>query len=408
MKVFLKLSVILMLITFFSAEKMLAQELYKLPKNTTTGWSSFENPKAEKGAGAKENQGAKGHPFNKIEAGKSITLLDVEGMGVVNRIWMTFSDRSAEMLRSLVIEMYWDHSEKPAVSVPIGDFFGIGLGKKIAFESVFFSDPEGRSFNCFIPMPFKTSAKIIVRNESEKDLKALFYDVNFLRKELKEEIPYFHAYWNRERKTVLQQDFEILPKIEGKGRFLGTNIGVITAKEYEDTWWGEGEVKMYIDGDSNFPSLVGSGTEDYIGTAYGQGAFSHDYQGSPVADTEEGKYAFYRYHVPDPVYFYDDIRVSIQQMGGGGQIKVKELIANGADLIPVTIDPHGDLVKLLEKENYKSLDDPDLPKGWTNFYRSDDVSATAYFYLDKPASNLPTLPSVEKRIEGLTSENMKE
>ncbi|MGW1453378.1 glycoside hydrolase family 172 protein [Salegentibacter agarivorans] len=401
MKNFSKLSVFLILIIFVFSEKIKAQELYEIPENTITAWSSFENPGAEKGSGGIENKGAKGHAFNEVEAGKSVVLLDVKGSGVVNRIWMTFSDRSPEMLRSLVIEMYWDNAEKPAVTVPIGDFFGIGLGERVAFESTFFSDPEERSFNCYIPMPFKTSAKIIVRNESAKDLKALFYDVNFIKKEHTDDTPYFHAYWNRENKTKLKEDFEILPKVKGKGRFLGANIGVITANEYEDTWWGEGEVKMYIDGDSDYPSLIGSGTEDYIGTAYGQGAFAHRFQGSPVANTNEGKYAFYRYHVPDPVYFYDDIRITVQQMGGGGKEKVKELIAKGADLIPVTIDPDGDFVKLLEMEDFKNLNDPNLPKGWTNFFRSDDVSATAYFYLDKPVSELPKLPSIEKRVEGL-------
>lgn len=382
-----------------------SQELYQLPENTHTGWASFENPSASKGKGGQENQGAKGHPANKIGAGQEITLLDIEGSGVINRMWMTFSDRRPEMLRSLVIEMYWDHANKPAVSVPLGDFFGIGLGKRVSFESALFTDPEGRSFNCYIPMPFKTAARIIVRNESDKDLEALFYDVDFSKKEFKEEVPYFHAYWNRNQSTELGKDFEILPKINGKGRFLGTNIGVKTAPEYEDSWFGEGEVKIYIDGDGDYPSLVGSGTEDYIGTAYGQRAFAHKFQGSPIADPKKGTFAFYRYHIPDPVYFYDDIKVTIQQMGGAPKEKVREFIENGADLIPVTISSEEGMVKLLDKKDYKSLDDPDLPKGWTNFYRSDDVSATAYFYLNKPASNLPPLPSVKERTAGLTMMN---
>lgn len=380
-----------------------SQELYKLPDNMHTGWSSFENRTAGKGEGGKENKGAKGHAFNKIKAGEEITLLKVEGSGVVNRIWMTFSDRSPEMLRALVIEMYWDDVEKPAVSVPLGDFFGISLGKGVPFESALFTDPEGRSFNCYIPMPFKTAARIIIRNESDKDLGALFYDVNFNRKNFDNEIAYFHAFWSRNRSTELGKDFGILPKINGKGRFLGTNIGVKTAPEYEETWFGEGEVKMYIDGDTDYPSLVGSGTEDFIGTAYGQGAFSNLYQGSPIADPEKGLFAFYRFHIPDPVYFYDDIKVTIQQMGGAPQEKVKELIKNGADLIPVTIDSGEGFIKLLEKQDYKDLNDPDLQKGWTNFYRSDDVSATAYFYLDRPFSELPSLPSVEKRTANLNA-----
>lgn len=374
-----------------------AQELYQIPENTTTGWSSFENPKAEKGEGGQENKGAKGHAFNQIKAGESIDLLNIEGSGVVNRIWMTFSDRSPEMLRSLVIEMYWDEKEKPAVSVPIGDFFGIGLGKRVPFESAFFTDPEGRSFNCYIPMPFKTAAKIVVRNESDKDLGALFYDINFSRKHFDHEISYFHAYWHREMETELGKDFEILPKISGKGRFLGTNIGVKTAESYEDTWFGEGEVKMYIDGDSDYPSLVGSGTEDYIGTAYGQGAFSHQFQGSPIADAKKGLFAFYRYHQPDPVYFYNDIRVTIQQIGGAPKEKVLEMADKGVALKPITIDSQDGFVKLLEGD-FDDLEDPSLPDGWTNFYRSDDVSATAYFYLDKPVSELPALQKLEERL----------
>lgn len=400
-----KISALLFLcLTFFSGN-VRGQKLYELPENTTTAWASFENPTAGKGLGAQENAGAKGHPANAIMPGEEIDLLNVKGSGVVNRIWMTIGDRSPEMLRSLVLEMYWDNADKPAVSVPLGDFFGIGLGKKVPFESVFFTDPEGRSFNCYIPMPFKKAARIIVRNESDKKLGALFYDIDLQKKEIAQDIPYFHAYWSRTQATELGKDFTILPKVKGKGRFLGTNIGLITAKEYGNTWWGEGEVKMYVDGDGKYPSLVGSGTEDYIGTAYGQGEFSHQYQGAPVVNDTARKYAFYRYHIPDPVYFYDNIRVIIQQIGGAPKEKVRKMIQAGADLRPVTISSEEGVVKLLEKQDYENLNDPDLPDGWTNFYRSDDVSATAYFYLNKPTNNLPDLQPVQIRTANLKSKS---
>ncbi|HEA29007.1 MAG TPA: DUF2961 domain-containing protein [Leeuwenhoekiella sp.] len=372
-----------------------------MPKDTQTRWSSFENRKAEKGEGGKENQGAKGHPFNRINAGESIDLLDVKGSGTVRRIWLTFSDRSPEMLRSLKIEMYWDNAEKPAVSVPIGDFFGVGIGMRKPFESTFFSDPEGRSFNCIIPMPFKTAAKITVTNESDNDLNALFYDVDLVETPHSEELLYFHAFWNRNRKPKLKTDFQLIPKISGKGRYLGANIGILTDPLYEDTWFGEGEVKVYLDGDTQNPTLVGSGTEDYIGTAYGQQTYSNMYQGSLVADPKKGEYAFYRYHVPDPVYFYKDIKVSIQQIGGAPRDTVRKLAKNGAKLTPITVDQPPKFIKLLEQENPPQLNDEDFPDGWTNFYRSDDISATAYFYLNKPSSDLPALQSVEKRTEGL-------
>ncbi|MDT0678021.1 glycoside hydrolase family 172 protein [Autumnicola musiva] len=374
-------------------------------KKVETRWSSFENRGAEKSAGGLENKGAKGHPFNRINAGESINLLDIDGSGTVQRIWLTFSDRSPEMLRSLVINMYWDNEEKPAVSVPIGDFFGVGLGKKVPFESVFFADPEGRAFLCFIPMPFKEGAKIEVVNQSQKDLKALFYDVNLTLEEHPEDLLYFHSYWNRVPQTELGEDFKILPHVEGKGRFLGTNMGVTINKDYKDSWFGEGEVKIFLDGDTDTPTLVGSGTEDYVGTAYGQGAYSQQYHGSPIADKENGEFAFYRYHVPDPVYFYDDIKVTVQQMGGAPQDIVKEFVKNGAKLQPVTIDAEKKLYQLLGEDSNININDVDAPKGWTNFYREDDVSATAYFYLNKPVSDLPSLQPVETRVQGLTQSN---
>lgn len=383
------------------ANTLSAQDLYTMPDKKETKWVSFENLSGEKGQGGKENKGAKGHAFDKIGAGQTITLLDLNGSGSIRRIWLTFSDRSPQMLRSLKIEMFWEDNSKPAVSAPIGDFFGIGLGKRVPFESALFSDPEGRSFNCFIPMPFKKSARVTITNESEKDLVAIFYDINLLMEPHDDNMLYFHTYWSRENPTVSGEDFEILPAITGRGRFLGTNIGVITNEAYKQTWFGEGEVKIYLDGDGEFPSLVGSGTEDYIGTAYGQGAFAHKYQGSPVASTETGEFAFYRYHIPDPVFFHRNIRVSLQQIGGGMKEEVKELLADGAPLAPVSIHNDEGFHKLMDLPDRSGLESPELPDGWTNFYREDDVSATAYFYLDKPSSGLPALPPVGIRIKGL-------
>lgn len=391
---------VLFFLMFFNAE-LKAQKLYESPKNQTTKWYSFENIKAEKGEGGKENKGAKGHPADKIPAGATVTLLDAEGSGVINRIWLTINDRSPEMLRSLHLQMFWDGNDKPAVSVPLGDFFGIGLGRKVAFESALFSDPEGRSFNSFVPMPFKEGAKITITNESEKDLDALFFDVNMVEKVHSEDILYFHAYWQRDLNTELGEDFKILPKISGTGRFLGTNVGIFTNEAYKKSWWGEGEVKIYIDGDTDFPSLVGTGTEDYIGTAWGQGTFNHQYQGSLIADDEKHEQAFYRYHIPDPVYFQNDIEVTIQQIGGWGTDKVKEVVEEGASLIPITVASESGFLKLLEMENPPKIEDEDFPKGWTNFYRSDDVSATAYFYLDKPSSSLPAIQPVSIRTKNL-------
>lgn len=394
------LSLITCLITCSQVNLVIAQELYRMPADTETRWSSFENSTAAKGNGGAENKKAKGHPSENISAGETKTLLNVKGVGVIQRIWLTIDDRSPGMLRSLRLEMYWDDSSKPAVSVPLGDFFGIGLGRKVAFQNALFSDPEGRSFNCYIPMPYRTAARVVLKNESEKSI-TLFYDVAFLRvKSHSQEVTYFHAYWNRVTKTELGKDFEILPTIQGKGKFLGMNMGIITEPLYQNSWWGEGEVKIYLDGDSELPTLNGTGTEDYIGTAWGQGLFTHQYQGCLVADEKTRQWAFYRYHVPDPVYFSKNCKVTIQIMGGEMRDKVREYAKNGAPIIPVTVSGK-EFIKLLEKSPSLKLDDPSFPEGWTNFYRSDDVSATAYFYLNAPTSQLPPLQDVKLRVAAL-------
>jgi hypothetical protein len=294
--------------------------------------------------------------------------------------------------------MFWDGEEKPAVSAPFGDFFGNGLGRLGAHESELFSSAEGRSFNCFIPMPFKTGAKVAVTNEGDTDLDMLFYDINFVKlNNWSEDNLYFHCFWNRDTATTPGADYTILPGVEGKGRFLGVNFGVMANPVYQKSWWGEGEVKMYIDGDDLLPTLVGTGTEDYIGTAWGQGAFINRYTGCPVADRENDHWTFYRYHVPDPVFFKTDIRVDIQAMGGNMKDKVIEMMENGADLIPVSIQDGQVFMGLMDSVPPVDLKNDNLMNGWTNFFRSDDWSSTAYFYLDKPVNNLPELADVEFR-----------
>jgi len=362
-------------------------------------WNSFENPTSEKGRGGMENKGAKGHPYDILKAGETKVLLDAQGPGIITRMWFTIQDRSPEMLRSLKIEMFWDGSEKPAVSVPFGDFFGNGLGRLVAHQNELFANPEGRSFNCFIPMPFKTAAKVAVTNESNTDLNMLFYDIDFVKtKEWNNSTLYFHCFWNRDTATTPGVDYTILPKTEGKGRFLGVNFGVIANPIYQKSWWGEGEVKMYIDGDDEFPTLVGTGTEDYIGTAWGQGQFANRYTGCLVADTEKDQWTFYRFHIPDPIMFKTGLSVTIQAMGGNQKEKVIEMLDAGVPLIPVSIQEGQTFQGLMDSIPPVDLKNNKLISGWTNFYRSDDWSSTAYFYLDKPVTQLPELAKTEIRI----------
>jgi len=365
-------------------------------------WNSFENPTSEKGVGGQENRGAKGHPYDFLKAGETKVLMNVDGAGIITRMWFTIQDRSPQMLRSLKIEIFWDGEEKPAVSAPFGDFFGNGLGRMVPHESELFSSAEGRSFNCFIPMPYRTGAKVAVTNEGDTDLNMLFYDINFVKlNSWNENNLYFHCFWNRDTATTPGVDYTILPKVEGKGRFLGVHFGVMANPVYQKSWWGEGEVKMYLDGDGEFPTLVGTGTEDYIGTAWGQGAFINRYTGCPVADREMDHWTFYRYHIPDPVFFNSDIRVEIQTMGGNMKNKVIEFLDNGAPLIPVSVQEGQTFTGLMDSVPPVDLRNDDLMDGWTNFYRSDDWSSTAYFYLDKPVNELPEMPDTEFRKYGL-------
>ncbi len=367
-----------------------AQQIFEWPEGVETRWASPENPAGERGQGAQANGGRKGSAFFVLKAGESRTLAEVAaGSGVVRRIWMTLNDRSPKMLRGLRLSMYWDGAKSAAVDAPVGDFFGVGLGRIVPFESALFSSPEGRSFNASIPMPFRKGMRIVLTNESGADQPQVYYDVDYtLGDHLPPEALYFHAAFRRESPTKLQQDYELLPQLKGRGRYLGVNVGVIVdGKRYGKNWWGEGEVKIYLDGDGELPTLAGTGTEDYIGTGYGLGAYSHQFQGAPIADEEKQRYAFYRYHVNDPVYFRREIRVTLQQIGfiwsndGTPQNPVKPPIYSAGP-------------------GQKELDLKKLPQV-NLFERADDYSSCAYFYLDRPENGLAALAPAADRLRNL-------
>lgn len=363
-----------------------AQTLYQLPKGSHSRVSSMENLHGLKGQGGRTNAGAKGSAFTSLKAGESKILLDVSQAGIIQRMWFTISDRSASMLRGLRLQMYWDQAVSPAVDVPLGDFFGFGVGKMTAFQSALFSSPEGKSFNCYVPMPFSKGAKVVLTNESTKDLELLFFDIDFItRDQPDKESLYFHTAWHKSADTTLGKDVELLPHITGKGRFLGVSVGVYLDSAYDGSWWGEGEVKMYLDGDREHPTINGTGAEDYIGTGWGEGVFSHQYQGCLVADEKERRYGFYRWHIPDEIWFYQDCRVTIQQIGGGPGLKVMAMKKAGARLRPVSLsnDVKG-FRGLFEKGVQPGVLEQATDEDWMNFYRTDEYAATAYFYLDRP------------------------
>ncbi|HEY0015849.1 MAG TPA: glycoside hydrolase family 172 protein [Longimicrobium sp.] len=377
----------LALLAMVGARPAAAQSLFEMQEGVETRWASGENPTGARGAGGQANGGRKGSPTVAIPAGESRVLAQETGTsGTVRRIWMTFPDRGPQMLRGLRIDMYWDGASTPAVSAPVGDFFGIGLGRTATFQSALFSNPEGRSFNALVPMPFRTGMRIVMVNESGRNLDELFYDVDYTVGDRHgPSALYFHAHWRRERQTTLQRDYEILPRIAGRGRYLGTNIGVtVDTATYYNTWWGEGEVKVYLDGDRDLPTLAGTGAEDYIGTAWGQGQFADLYQGSPIADEKAMQWAFYRYHVHDPVFFQRDIRVTIQQIGYLAPHSREPIVRAGR---PLYRAGPGRVEMDLSKDG--------------KFERADDYSSTVYFYLDRPESPLPPIAPVAERVAGL-------
>jgi hypothetical protein len=375
-----------------------AQSLYEMPVNPQSRLSSFENPHGVKGNGGKTNKTAKGNAFEFVEPGETKNLLDIKGEGTIQRIWLTI-DHSPLKLRSLRLQFFWDGNTKPAVDVPLGDFFVYNLGKQVAFESALFSSGEGRSYNCYIPMPFKKAAKVLLMNEGKERVK-LYYDIDLLLNKLPSNALYFHAYWNRQHSGQLGDDYVLLPNVEGKGRFLGISVGLNTDTSYSKSWWGEGEVKMYLDGDSKYPTINGTGAEDYIGSAWGLGTFVNTYQGCTIANDSTGQFCFYRWHIPDAIYFNKDIKVAIQQIGGWMKEDMKKLYQRGANFKAVTVDGPR-FVRLLDMDNPPQVTDQDFPEGWVNFYRIDDYSSVSYFYLDKPASSLPSLPSLDVRIKGV-------
>ena len=376
-----------------------SQQLFEMPARVDSRLSSFENPNGVKGQGGKTNKTAKGNAFEVINPGETKTLLNVNGEGIIQRIWLTVNQNPVK-LRSLRFQFFWDGSDKPAVDVPMGDFFGFNLGKPVAFQSALFSSGEGRSFNCYIPMPFRKGAKVLLINEGNESA-MLFYDLDFSFQKIATSALYFHAYWTRQMTSRLGDDFLILPKTTGKGRFLGMTVGVNTDSSYSKSWWGEGEVKMFLDGDSQYPTIVGTGTEDYIGSAWGLGTFTNTYQGCTVASDSTRQFNFYRWHIPDPIFFNKGIKVVLQQIGGWMKDDVKELLKKGVNLKPITVDGPAGFTRLLDMPSPVEITDEKFPEGWVNFYRIDDYSAVSYFYLDKPSSTLPSLPSVDIRTKNV-------
>ncbi len=340
-----------------------------------------ENQTGAVGAGGKELDGRKGLPcLWKLKKDQVYTFADIEGPGAIRHIWITVQNKGPNKMRNLILRFYWDDQDTPSVEAPLTDFFGVSHGKTAPFESAMVSMPEGKGFNSYFLMPFARRARLTVCNETGEPAGMFFYQVDYtLGDAVTTDTPYFHAQFRRVPNTTLKQDYVILDGVKGRGRYLGVNLGILDRFAGKGVWWGEGEVKMYIDGDEKWPTICGTGSEDYAGSGWGLGSFNHLYMGSPVI--KDPFVSFYRFHVKDPVYFSKDIKVTIQQLGNDGHEE--------------PADPKGPLSDMISQGYYKKEH-----KGG-NFERVDDVCSTAYWYQTLPTQAFPEFPDRELRTREL-------
>jgi hypothetical protein len=279
--------------------------------------ATFENPTGARGAGGTAHGGRKGAPSRRLEPGERVVLADLAGAGVIRHIWMTFPAAPPERMRSLVLEVFYEGADAPSVSVPALDFFGMPHGRPVAYHSALGAANEGRGFNSFVPLPFRRGVRVELWNASSRRT-ILYYQIDYtLQRELPPDLGLLHVSFRRENPTALRRDFVIADGLRGPGRFLGCNVGVRVIDPA--AWYGEGEVKVYRDGDRELPTICGTGLEDYVGSAWGLGAHAAPYGGAPLVVGPRAAspefVGFYRWHLPDPIMYARDLRVTIQQIG---------------------------------------------------------------------------------------------
>lgn len=266
-------------------------------------------------------QGWKISPSVKIAAGETFKMAEIDGSGAIQQIWMT----PAGNWRFSILRIYWDGQENPSVECPVGDFFASGWGKYSQLSSLAVCVNPGSAFNCYWEMPFRKKCLITMTNTDSKDM-VLYYQINYTLTDVPEDCAYFHASFRRVNPLPHKEVFTILDNVKGRGHYVGTYIawGVNNSG-----WWGEGEIKFYLDGDKEFPTICGTGTEDYFCGSYNfenqvtkqYQEFTTPYAGLHQVIRPDGLYnsqmrfGMYRWHIADPVRFDEDIKVTIQALG---------------------------------------------------------------------------------------------
>ncbi len=331
-------------------------------RNAETRSISAENPTGARAGGARAKpiapsaatslgEGWKVRPFIDLKRRETVTLADVDGPGVIQHIWITVSEKA---YRDCILRFYWDGETTPSVEAPLGDFFGNAFGLRYPVNSLMVTVNPSGGFNSYWPMPFRKHVKITIENQRPEDIGGFFYQITYSLESVPAEAAYFHASWRRSLTRRDHPEHVILDGVQGQGQYVGTFIGW---EQLSNGWWGEGEVKFYLDGDRQYPTICTTGTEDYFGGAWGFGAnFSTPFLGYPLHRKEPGeipKHALYRWHVPDPIRFHKDLRVTIQALGWW---------------------PNGKFQPL-----------------------TDDLSSVAYWYQSEPHKPFPAMLSREER-----------
>ena len=280
-------------------------------------------PKPAASARAADNlgQGWKVKPFLRVNAGETVTLMDVDGPGVIQHIWMVEG-----LSRANVLRFYWDGETSPSVEVPAPDFFAVGHETFARVNSQMVIVNPANAMNCYWPMPFRRHARVTFSNEGTKDLELLAFQINYALTPVPAQAGYFHAQWRR-ADTSRQNPYVILDGVRGQGRYVGTFLAWTQRRK---GWFGEGEVKFFMDGDGKFPTICGTGTEDYFCGSYGfREPFSTAYSGTTLPANENHEppnyWSLYRWHILDPICFDRDLKVTIQALGWGDDGKYKLL-----------------------------------------------------------------------------------
>ena len=291
------------------------------------------------GAARELGQGWKVHPCDGIKPGETLVLADIEGPGCIQHIWMTPTGD----YRTTILRIYYDGQERPSVECPVGDFFASAYTSYKAFApiaSLAICVNPGNAFNCYWPMPFKKRIRITMENISASEDKKVFYQVDYALNDVPDDAAYLHAQFRRTNPVSYGDVYTILDGVKGKGHYVGTYMAW---QVNNNGWWGEGEIKFYMDGDTDpslsdgqeiagstgFPTICGTGTEDYFCGSYNfenkstrqYQEFTTPYAGVPHVDRPNGVYdanmrfSMYRWHITDPIRFERDLRVTIQALG---------------------------------------------------------------------------------------------